>query len=253
MPSHTPVIALTGSMGAGKSEVAQAFASLGARVLDADILGIYALAKLPQVRQKVVQLLGEDVYLESGSPNRALIAKRVFASGEVLEKYEAILHPEIKNLWQNPPAETEYAEFSANLRRERESFAAKNSQTIAPAPTPIKIDEACLAFPNFAPLIESVRIALQDENRRPKVVEMPLLFEKKLEKEFDFCVDVYCSKRLRQMRLLERGMSAQDILSRDAFQLSAEKKMSLANAVVFNESTKLFLSVQVALILSRFI
>ena len=43
------------------------------------------------------------------------------------------------------------------------------------------------------------------------VVEMPLLFEKGLEKNFDICITVFCSETARRERLLKRGMSEHDI------------------------------------------
>lgn len=49
------------------------------------------------------------------------------------------------------------------------------------------------------------------------VVEMPLLFEKGLEKNFDICITVFCSETARRERLLKRGMSEHDIDARDAY------------------------------------
>ncbi len=83
------------------------------------------------------------------------------------------------------------------------------------------------------------------------VVEVPLLFEKKLEKDFDICVSVLCSEALRLKRLLQRGMNPEEISKRDAFQLSAQEKAKLADIVLFNEGNLDFLNRQAAFILSR--
>lgn len=81
------------------------------------------------------------------------------------------------------------------------------------------------------------------------VVEVPLLFEKELEKHFDFCITVFCSETLRMARLKERGMSPQEISARDAFQLPQKKKIELADIALFNETSCEFLNEQVAIAL----
>ncbi len=85
------------------------------------------------------------------------------------------------------------------------------------------------------------------------IVEVPLLFEKKLENKFDVCLTVYCSEQLRRERLESRGMSLEEITARDAYQMSPKKKAELADIVLFNESSVEFLKMQAARILSRLI
>lgn len=83
------------------------------------------------------------------------------------------------------------------------------------------------------------------------VVEVPLLFEKRLEKKFDICVTVFCSEELRKKRLAQRGLSPTQISERDSYQMSPAEKAKLADIVLFNESDKAFLKRQVELVLSR--
>lgn len=244
-------IGLTGAMGAGKSEAARAFRRLGAAVYDADILGHYALANSVLVKDGVKRLLGEEVFDADGSPNRKLIAERVFSDANLLEEYEKLLHPQIRHLWTEPLDLDEY-----------ERFIADDASVKAPVKNALEEDRlragkilelARREFPACAGKIFDLAQALKDSDSVPVVVEAALLYEKRLEKDFDFCVDVGCSEGLRRRRLEERGMSARDISQRDAFQFSPEKKASLADAVLFNESDRLFLQVQAVLILSRFI
>jgi len=56
---------------------------------------------------------------------------------------------------------------------------------------------------------------------------------------------------LRMKRLIQRGMNLQEILKRDAFQLSATEKAKRADIVLFNEGSLDFLNKQVAFVLSR--
>ncbi len=83
------------------------------------------------------------------------------------------------------------------------------------------------------------------------VVEVPLLFEKKLESAFDLCVSVLCSERLRRRRLEQRGMNAEQIAARDAFQIPPMRKAILADVVLFNETSIDFLKMQVGRVVSR--
>ena len=83
------------------------------------------------------------------------------------------------------------------------------------------------------------------------VVEMPLLFEKGLEKNFDICITVFCSETARRERLLKRGMSEHDIDARDAYQLPLSQKVRLATVALFNEGDFDFLYKQAALTLNN--
>lgn len=83
------------------------------------------------------------------------------------------------------------------------------------------------------------------------LVEIPLLFEKKLEKGFDVCVNVICSEAVRLRRLYNRGMSHEEIISRDFHQYTSEEKSRLADVVFLNETTTSFLREQILLFLEK--
>lgn len=106
------------------------------------------------------------------------------------------------------------------------------------------------------PTIEKMwraRIAELEKSGGAKVavVEVPLLFEKNLEKKFDFCITVFCSEKLRLERLAGRGMSPEQISERDARQMPPPQKLKLADVALFNESGLPFLKEQARLVLSR--
>lgn len=81
------------------------------------------------------------------------------------------------------------------------------------------------------------------------VTEVPLLFEKGLEKNFDICITVFCSETTRRKRLLQRGMTPTEIGARDSFQLPPLEKVRLASVALFNESGLDFLRGQIGLTL----
>jgi dephospho-CoA kinase len=89
------LVGLTGSIGAGKSTVAQLFARRGAQVIDADALGHAALHDL---REPILAEFGPEIKDENGNISRAKLAALVFADPQKRQALEAIVHPHIRRL-----------------------------------------------------------------------------------------------------------------------------------------------------------
>jgi len=66
-------------------------------------------------------------------------------------------------------------------------------------------------------------------------VVIPLLYETKAEKNFDFIICVACSRENQEKRLLGRKMTEMQIQQRIASQWAIEKKIELADYVIWNE------------------
>lgn len=77
------------------------------------------------------------------------------------------------------------------------------------------------------------------------VIEIPLLFEKNLEKPFDFTVCVACLPTTQTRRLTNKGLTQLEMEARLRLQLPLEEKMRLATCVFWNEGTIDWLSRQV--------
>ena len=70
------------------------------------------------------------------------------------------------------------------------------------------------------------------------IYDVPLLFEKNLEKLFDCVIVVYAKPELQIKRLMERdGMTEDEAKRRIAMQLSIEKKRELADVVIDNSNS----------------
>ena len=86
------VLGLTGSLGAGKSTVAQLLADAGAAVFDADatVHDLY--------RGDAVAVIGEAFpgTIRDGAVDRDLLSRRVVADSRALAKLEAIVHPLVR-------------------------------------------------------------------------------------------------------------------------------------------------------------
>jgi dephospho-CoA kinase len=77
------------------------------------------------------------------------------------------------------------------------------------------------------------------------VVEIPLLFEKNLQKGIDFTICLACDRRVQLERLTQRRMTPQEADQRIAAQLPLIRKIELADFVLLNNGALSFLSDQV--------
>lgn len=88
------VIGLTGSIGSGKSTVAQLLAKLGAVVLNADEIGHEALKK-DEIRQELIHEFGTGILTAGGDIDRARLGKIAFHNDEARARLNRIIHPAI--------------------------------------------------------------------------------------------------------------------------------------------------------------
>ena len=87
------VIGLTGGIGSGKTEVARAFATLGADVADADDAARAVSARGSPGFAAVVAAFGPEAVGADGELDRGWLRRRVFADADARARLESILHP----------------------------------------------------------------------------------------------------------------------------------------------------------------
>ena len=107
-------VAITGGIGAGKSTALASFRRHGAATVSSDEIVHHLLATDSDVKQALVERLGEEILGEDGAPDRERIAFRVFKDSEALDFLEQLLHPLVSReylQWReqlavlvNPPA-----------------------------------------------------------------------------------------------------------------------------------------------------
>jgi dephospho-CoA kinase len=85
-------VAITGGIGAGKSEALSAFARHGAAVVSSDEI-VHELLLHDEVKDAVVERLGPGVQAPDGSLDRGAIAAVVFEDPAALARLEGLLHP----------------------------------------------------------------------------------------------------------------------------------------------------------------
>ena len=92
----TRVIALTGTVAAGKSSVGKVFRDLGATVIDVDALARELQQPGEPVLERIVAEFGRDVLDAQGALDRPAMRRRVLADPRARHRLEAIVHPAVE-------------------------------------------------------------------------------------------------------------------------------------------------------------
>jgi len=100
-------VAITGGIGAGKSEALAAFARNGAATVSSDEI-VHHLLQRDDVKQRVVERLGNGVVAPDGELDRGAIGTAVFNDAAALRWLEQLLHPLVSG---------EYMQWRADLGR----------------------------------------------------------------------------------------------------------------------------------------
>lgn len=93
--SHSFTVILTGGIASGKTTVSDAFAELGAAVVDTDIIAREVAAPGTAGFEAVVEAFGQDI-VAGGEIDRARLRERIFSDPAQRRNLEAILHPLIE-------------------------------------------------------------------------------------------------------------------------------------------------------------
>ena len=118
----TWVLGLTGGIASGKTQVANQFATLGASVIDADVIAREVVNPGSAALLAITEHFGEEILTPDGTLNRGELRLRIFADAAHKTWLEALLHPLIRQ----------------NIL----------SQIHAPSPAPYRILVAPLLFEN---------------------------------------------------------------------------------------------------------
>ncbi len=89
------VVALTGGIGAGKSEAARIFESLGVPIVDVDVISRRLTSAWQPMVQQIAKVFGDEFVTPDGALDRAKMREHVFSRDAERKKLEAIMHPVI--------------------------------------------------------------------------------------------------------------------------------------------------------------
>ena len=94
-------IGITGGIGSGKSIVCKIFSCLGIPVYDADSRAKLLTNTDPEIRSKVIELLGPESYDKQGNYDRSFVAPLVFNNEILLKRLNSIIHPVVQQDTEN--------------------------------------------------------------------------------------------------------------------------------------------------------
>lgn len=86
-------VGITGGIGSGKSYVARMFQEKGVPYYDADTEAKKLMASHPEIRKRLIESFGPEVYSAGGELNRHYLSKQIFDNKEKLEVLNSIVHP----------------------------------------------------------------------------------------------------------------------------------------------------------------
>ena len=197
-------IAVTGGIAAGKSTVVNHLHSLGAFVIDYDVLARKVVEPGSEVLRQIVGIFGENSVLEDGSLNRAFIAEHIFGDDDerkqALSKLEDVIHPAIYDCAKI--LESEYkSEYVSKISKESCCESADLRSVIVHD------------IPLLAQVIDSIPFS------------------------FDHIITVEAPQEIRVKRMVcERNMTESQALARINSQLPSKMRKNIADFVV--DSTK---------------
>ncbi|MEZ5015292.1 MAG: dephospho-CoA kinase [Chitinophagales bacterium] len=88
-------IGITGGIGSGKTTVCKIFEVLDIPVYYADQRARDIVDTDTEIKERIKDLLGDQMYLPNGKLDRKKVAHIVFNFPELLEQYNAIIHPAV--------------------------------------------------------------------------------------------------------------------------------------------------------------
>lgn len=135
-------VGLTGGIGSGKSYVGEIYKKLNIPVFSADDAAKEIINSNDQIKKKIINYFGKDIYLENGVIHRKKLANIIFNNDIALQKINSIIHPEVRkafNYWAKQQSSKYVIQESAILFESKQHVFFDKVITVT-APLQIKID-----------------------------------------------------------------------------------------------------------------
>lgn len=95
------VIGLTGGIGSGKTTVAAFIEEMGFPVYYSDIRAKELVNEDENLKTRITELLGTNAYDRKGRYHLRYVADRIFSNDDLLRQLNAIIHPAVRNDFEN--------------------------------------------------------------------------------------------------------------------------------------------------------
>lgn len=93
-------IGIAGGIGSGKSVVGRVLEAMNFPVYYSDERAKELVDSNPIIQEKLIKLIGTEVYLD-GKLNRPFLAEKLFADDTIRQKVNEIIHPQVREAFQN--------------------------------------------------------------------------------------------------------------------------------------------------------
>lgn len=134
------IIGLTGGIGSGKSTVAGYFKELGIPVFDSDLEAKILMNEDKGLRDSIIKLFGEKAY-HKDMLNREYLAKKVFRDSELLKGLNGLVHPAVRQKFQDWVSEQDapYVIQEAAILFEHGAYKLLDEMILVWAPKELRI------------------------------------------------------------------------------------------------------------------
>ncbi|PCJ67911.1 MAG: dephospho-CoA kinase [Bacteroidetes bacterium] len=136
-------IGITGGMGAGKSTICKIFRQLGISIYDADSRAKWIMNNVKDLKKSITDNFGWDAYTRKDELNREYLAKVVFNNQEKLELLNSIVHPAVKQdyeQWTIEHKDEPYSLKEAALLFESNSYKSLHKVIVVTSPIETRIN-----------------------------------------------------------------------------------------------------------------
>lgn len=161
-------IAITGGIGSGKSYVSALLEQRGIPVYNADNEAKRLTATDMGIRQGLIALLGEEVYVD-GELNKPLLASYLFSSPENAARVNAIIHPCVKEdfkRWLEERSDMEMVGFESAILYEAGFEDSVDAVLMVYAPRELRLERAMKRDNATREQIEARMAAQMDEEEK---------------------------------------------------------------------------------------
>lgn len=181
-------IGITGGIGSGKSYVSHLLEKKGIPLYDTDREAKRLTVTHPQIREKLSDLLGAEVYHTDGTLNKPLVAGYLFSSPEHAEHINQIIHPCVYDdfqLWADRQAEAgaEVVAMESAILFESGFQTAVDYVVMVYAPLDLRIKRAMLRDSASEEQIKARISAQMDDEEKRRRADYVLFNDEKMSLE----------------------------------------------------------------------
>jgi dephospho-CoA kinase len=136
------LVGITGGIGSGKSYVSSIFEHLDVPVYYADERAKNIMSENKQVVYAIMKVLGNSAYLEDGTLNKKIIARKIFSNSNLKEEIEKIVHTAVKmdfQKWVKQNKDEELLVKESALLIESGSYLEMDFVIVVTAPVDLRI------------------------------------------------------------------------------------------------------------------